>query len=583
MNNRVHAGAFRALLLLLLAHFLLLGSFPLYAVDTHSETAGAEQSRFEKEAKLEKEAHPTEAEMEKKPAEIIEARPEPKQSLESDILFTLKDIEIVGNQSIPTEELKKQVEDRLNTEVNLNGLREVAREIKQYYRDKGYIAAYVYLPPQNVVSGAVKIAVVEGKLGKIDIKGNKWFSERVIRRSLGLVESRVVFYRDLKTALSFLNKHHDIKATSVLKPGEEAETTDLEINVRDQFPVHISTDVNNLGTENTGKNRWGVSVGHNNVLGLMDQALGRFQIGAGAWAVGADYSIPLPIYRKEPRVGFSYSRSAVDVGGPFKALNVEGQATTYGIYILQPFFYAGPFEFSANLGFDWKSVENRTLGRVSGKDEHRILNVGFNAEETDRWGKTFFPQSVHIGFADFLSGDGKVASSPTRALTGGQFAIYRASLIRYHRFLWDMMFIFRGVMQLTSDSLAPSEQMRLGGALSVRGYPEGEYLADYGAYLSSEILIPSYFFPKDWKLPFSSQPMRKQIQGVGFFDFGGAQLRRTLAGEEPDRFLAGIGGGIRAELFDHVYGRFHWASPIGSRPSDNSKDQFYFGVSAEMI
>ena len=136
---------------------------------------------------------------------------------------------------------------------------------------------------------------------------------------------------------------------------------------------------------------------------------------------------------------------------------------------------------------------------------------------------------------------------------------------------------------MTNDRLPPSEQFRLGGAFSVRGYSEGEYLSDYGAFITNEIYVPSYFFPKDWKLPYAKQPLREQIQGVGFFDFGGGALRGARVGEEHNRSLAGMGLGVRMRLFDKVFARAQWATPTGSSPRNGDDSAFYYGVTTEFI
>ena len=250
---------------------------------------------------------------------------------------------------------------------------------------------------------------------------------------------------------------------------------------------------------------------------------------------------------------------------------------------MQPLVRRDWIELVANVGFDFKEIQNNVLGTRSGHDSLRILNLGLNSEFTDRWGKTYFPNSVHIGFSSFLGASDAHENSGTRVGSGAQFFAYRSSLIRYHRLPWGLTYAFRGQTQLTNDRLPPSEQFRLGGAFSVRGYSEGEYLADYGAFITNEIYIPSYFFPKDWKLPYSKQPIREQIQGVGFFDFGAGALRHALTGEEHHSTLAGAGGGVRIRLFDKVFARAQWATPTGSRPRNGDDSAFYYGVTSEFL
>ena len=573
----------KILLLSMLVLVLLLVSRIVFAADANQELrtegAGAEQARFELQEELRKQALQAQEEAKKK-TEIEEVQPEVVPE-EEGRAFKLNGIKLTGNDHIPSAVFEPLIQSYVGKEVYLKDLRELASGIKRTYREEGYIAAYVYIPPQTVSGGIVEIAVIEGILGQINVKGNHWFSQRVIKRFLRLVPGQVLFYDNLRSALSFLNKHRDIDAKAVLKPGVEPQTTDLEIDVKDKFPIHPGVDVNNLGTKNTGETRIGFSVADTNLFGQMDQLSSRFQFGAHTWAIGADYHIP--VHPSGTLLGISYSRSSVKLAGDFKPLNVKGDAATYGFYALQPLIRKSWVEATLNLGFDWKSIKNKILGQKAGNDELRILNSGINLEFTDRWGKTYFPNSFHVGFDRFLGASHKDDPNATRPGSGGQFFIYRSSLIRYQRLPFGLMYAFRGQAQLTNNAVAPSEQLQLGGAMAVRGYPEGEYLADYGAYMTNELYIPTYFFPKKWKLPYSKESLRNQIQAVPFFDFGGGNLRKPLTGEKGERTLAGTGIGVRIHLYDKVYGRVQWATPISSKSSNGSKTAFYYGISAEFM
>ena len=542
-----------------------------------NESAGAEQAFFQQEQEFRERV--LKVQMDQRAKVEIEA-PEQAEELKEGKAFTLKGVTLTGNDSISSEAFETMIRNYVGKEVHMSDLRALATEIKRYYRDAGYIAAYVYLPPQTITDGVVEIAVIEGKLGEIDITGNKWVSQKVIKRFLRFSSGQVLFFNSLRNALTFINKHRDVKAKAVLKPGKEVGTTDLEIDVKDKFPIHPGVDVNNLGTRNTGKTRVGFSLSDTNLLGQMDQLSSRYQLGSHVWAIGVDYNIP--VHSSGTLVGISYSRSSVELGGDFKSLDIDGSATTYSIYTLQPIIRKSWVETTLTFGFDWKSAKNTTQNVKSGVDELRILNIGVNLEFTDRWGKTYSPHSFHEGFSGFLGASHKNDPGATRPGSGGQFFIYRSSLMRYQRLPWGMMYAFRGQMQLTNDALAPSEQLRLGGAFGVRGYPEGEYLADYGAFMTNELYIPTYFFPKKWKLPRTQETLREQIQGVTFFDFGGGCLRKPLSSEKHERTLAGTGLGVRIHMYDRIYARIQWAMPTGSRPQmTGSETAFYYGISAE--
>lgn len=544
-----------------------------------SESSGAEQERF----RLEEERRKQEQALfdESQAPELIVPDEALPASLEAGPKFRMNDIRITGNEEISTEEIHRIAGQLLNRDVNLQEIQEVVRQIKQLYRSRGFISTYVYVPPQRVQAGVIELRIVEGQLGKIEITGNRWFSDGVIARRIQAKPGEIIRYDSLKSDMAQINEHRDVKTVAVLKPGTEAGTTDVEVQVEDEFPVHMSADVNNLGTENTGKMRAGVALLHTNLFGQMDQASARFQIGKDVWAVGTDYNIP--INANDTKIGFAFQHSSVDLGGPFKALDIEGKATTFYPYLTHPVFRNDRLKVLFQTGFNFKEVENSIRGQEAGKDALRIWDVGFHLDQNDRLGRTFFQPSFHFGFSSFLGASDKTEVSATRPGTGGQFFIYRQTLLRYVSLSGGLGLVLRSALQLSNDPLPPSEQFRLGGAFSVRGYPEAEYLADYGGTGSAELYVPTYFFPKDWILPFAQYPLRQQIKGTAFFDFGVGQNRRTLPGEKGHRTLAGAGLGVRVHLYDRVFARLEWAFPTGSTPEDHSNSNFYFGVSAEFF
>lgn len=552
-----------------------------YAANVPSdETAGAEEARFTKEQSFKTQSKVVRKE--KPPAVINETTNDEKDKLKERGSYTrLNRVRFVGNEIIQTSELELFTQPYLHQDLQMEDILDLAIKIKDYYRRKGFISVYAYVPPQTIKEGVVEIRIAEGRLEQIHVEGNRWFSDKVISKQIILKKGEIIDYESLRSALVRINEYRDIEAKAVLKPGEEPKSTDIVLEIKDRFPVHAGLDVNNLGTKNTGSIRWGESLTFTNLSGRLDELSGRFQMGKGARAIGADYN--LPIVFPDTRLGFSFTRATVNVGGDFKALDLEGNATTYGIYFLQRLFKIYGIQTSAKAGFDWKSVENRILGEVSGNDELRILNLDFNLDQSDRFGRTFNTHSFNFGFDRFLGASHKDDSRATRTGSGGQFFAYRLSLLRLLKLPYDSKLILRSSAQLTPDILAPSEQFRLGGAYSVRGFSEAEYLGDYGAQGSIEANVPTYFFPESWKLPRANKPLRHQIQAVAFLDFGGAGIRRPLPGEDKSRFLTGIGGGLRIHLYERVYARLEWGAPIVGTPNDRSRSAFYFGVSSELF
>ena len=148
---------------------------------------------------------------------------------------------------------------------------------------------------------------------------------------------------------------------------------------------------------------------------------------------------------------------------------------------------------------------------------------------------------------------------------------------------WESYMIMRHQFQAVSHTLPLSEQIQLGGANSVRGYPEGDYLADTAATLNLDWVFPLYLLPKTYKLPFDDTPLRNEIQPVIFMDLGGGVLKRTQPGERTSKFLMGVGGGLRINLYNRLNARIEFAQAIGADPTPNSgPSSFHLSVNFEI-
>ncbi len=140
-------------ILSLLAAFTLLVPYA-YGIDNvpSSETAGAEQERFQEDAEREKALQNIQKKVETQdeaPAEVEEV----ESAADQGVTFALRSVEFSGNEKISSEKLKTQVQDSIGKTIGMRDLQKLASKVKNYYRAKGYVAAYVYLPPQDVTGG----------------------------------------------------------------------------------------------------------------------------------------------------------------------------------------------------------------------------------------------------------------------------------------------------------------------------------------------------------------------------------------------------------------------------------------------
>jgi len=85
----------------------------------------------------------------------------------------VKIIRLTGNIAIGTQELEPIVQLYVGKELDLSELEKLAQIITEEYQRRGYTFARAYVPEQEVNNGVVEIAVLEGRVGQIDVTGNK--------------------------------------------------------------------------------------------------------------------------------------------------------------------------------------------------------------------------------------------------------------------------------------------------------------------------------------------------------------------------------------------------------------------------
>lgn len=496
--------------------------------------------------------------------------------------FQVQGFDVKGNTLVSSDEILVHFTPLVGKDITLQDIQAAASEVKQIYRTRGYVGAYVSIPPQTLDDGRVDIEVTEGKIGQINMHGNRHFSTETLMRQLNLPTGRSMTYEQVENRMLKLDNHRDIDMKATFVPGQEQGTTDIDVEVADRSPFHTSLDFNNYGTRLAGEERYGLSLVHTNLLGHMDELYTRFQFSEGGTAYAVDYSHPLSFISPDVRFGGSYVLGELDLQGDFKALNIEGETRTWGLYTTMPLYDTVNNDVNLKLGMDMKSVQNEILNTRIGDDQLRVINSIVTWEERDSQGRTIWPHGLHLGVSAFGASD-KNDIGLSRAHTGAPFLIYRSQVQRIQYLANDMSVRLKGSWQLTPDKLPPSEQFGIGGFDTVRGYPQGEYLGDYGAVASSELALPVFFMPRDWRLPYQKESLYKNLRMLTFFDYGTADLRGSLPGESSKKDISGTGFGVRLRLNDMLAAQLGYGIPLTETASDGGDGVVYFGVSADLF
>ena len=507
----------------------------------------------------------------KKPPEIKEVEPAPETNEEK---FPVEKIQLVGCESFPPEDFASIVSKYENKEVTLTELNTLAKEIEREYLRRGVISA-VFVPPQDIKEKSITLRVVEAKMGELKIQDAKWFSKKRLHYYWKVYSSEVLRYDKLSKSIQMMNKNPDREVKAALTAGKKPGTTDVILTPETNFPIHFTSSFDREGTPSTGIGRTGLGIRHNNFLGLDDTLITGYTFGNNFWGRYAYHSLPISSQGTTLMYGYSVSKSIPKK--EYAAFGIVSAAQDYSVSVHQDIFKKDEYlgEIFGGFRANDKTTELNT-GTYS-RDRLRIFNLGGTYTKRGFGSSLSITPQIDQGVYAF-GASGK--NSPFAS---------RGAIPRYTKFTLNTNYkkLLPLNMQLSqkftngfaSSKLTPQQEYSIGGIDSVRGYPAGDYLADNAFISNTELLMPSIFIPKKWRLPYAQTSLRDQVTTVVFADYGWGQRRGALEAEKKTVNDVGVGAGLRVSLFNQALVRLEWGFPIGDHMiTEGGNSQFHFSV-----
>jgi len=538
--------------------------------DTKAGVVERDLEKKEEELKLEKEIPFIELEIAEEELEIPEGEK-----------IFVKEFTFIGNKLFASRYLKKLVSDYTNKGLSLKQLKEACVIITDEYHKRGYFLAKAYLPVQEIKDGVVLIEIMEGELGEIEIRGNKYYKKKFIKKHLLPLKKRAINYNQLLKSLLILNEYPDLKVRATFTKGKRKGTTDIILDVEDKLPLYVFADYNNSGSRYVSKNRSGARVEYSNLVFGGDRISLKGVTGSPIRNLKfADFDYKLPINSYGTKMGFSYTFSEFDTQREFKEFDMGGKSKIYSFNLNHPLIRNRTTNLDLSAGFDYKQIKNYLLGEVSSDDELRILKFGLNFDHIDAFkGRNYINSLLSIGIPDIMGGLKHDDPKASRLGAGGEFTKFNFGFSRIQRLPLSSYLIFKASAQAASDVLPSPEQISIGGPDSVRGYPVAEHLGDYGYNLSLELRAHPPFVANE-KVPFMRKKWKEFIQLVGFVDYGKVFLKSPLAGEHKNNEITGAGIGLRVYFPGDLNISVDWGFPVGGeKPSDGSDSVVYIKAS----
>ena len=482
--------------------------------------------------------------------------------------------------------------DLLAREAARTNLAAAAAAVEKAARDAGY-----YLASVKAVGDAV--SAEPGTFGPLAVEfedpdARHWrslsqVSNRMVRA--GVREGEPFDYAKLYRAFYDLNSDPDLTANVKLsRPRGDARELGVSLSVKDELPLHLVLAVDNYGSGSEANDEYAADkwMGRATVqylnLWQADHALtlnGLTALDGSLYGGAGSYYVPFHLGRRDASLTIHGGYTEVDSDDVVPDIDVKGDGRFAGVQGSVELLPDWEDSLRLALGLTWRNVGDRLVVHEGAQKED------LNENEVD-----LIPLSVALlytgkGLDSWMGRNyatveavAKVRGSDEKEMKGQRFAAEENYYIGHFQLARiqtvggsradDGAWSGRGMVfakvdaQIASGALVSAEQMGVGGANSVRGFREREYLGDHGVTATLEYRTPLLVGALGSLV--GSKTPDERLQFVAFCDLGWAGIEKPLSGEE-DAFLASLGVGLRAAWGEHALLRLDYGVPV-RKPDD---------------
>ena len=482
----------------------------------------------------------------KKPVIIPETETE-GQNIE----IPVEKIEFTGGTIFTPQELEQLAKPLEGKKVKISQLKKLAQTITNKYLQQGYITSRAIVPQQEILNGVVEIKLIEGSIAEIQIEGNNRLRESYLRDRLELGTDSPIRVDNLEGQLQLLRSNQAIKNIEAnIQPAPGEGESALAVKIDEASPWVYGAEINNYGTVATGAEKLGISLGSRNLTGNSDSLIFGFTqaLNANSQSYSGSYSIPLNAKDGTLQLRTSINRNEI-IGEDFEDLNLEGDSELYEVSFRQPLTRTLQKEFAVSLGFSYQESRDFFNGvALNRTNRTSVIKFGQDYTKRDVKGVWAFRSQFNLGFDG--SDENEDVLIAGNDFPDDVFISWLGQTQRLQRINPDNLLIIQADVQLTPNTLSPSEQFVIGGAQSVRGYRQNARLGENGFRLSVEDRITVLKNAE-------AQPL---LQVAPFADLG------VVGGDSTDdvdnNFLAGIGVGLISEPIPGLSLRLDYAPPL---------------------
>jgi hemolysin activation/secretion protein len=471
--------------------------------------------------------------------------------------FDIRGFNTQGASLVGAETITRALAPFVGNGKTLQDIFAAADALKALYVRQGYPVVRVIAPDQVSGDGLIVLRVIEGKIGKILIEGNKFHDDDNIKASLpSVVGGAMPHANDIIAALALANENPAKQVAMNLQASTDPGVVNAKIDVQDVKPQSFTLGMDNSGSKLTGQYKLSVGYEHANLWNkdhvFTAQASTSPEDPSKSSSASIGYRFPIYPWGISVETVAAYSDSnSGTYNTPNGTMAFTGKGAIFGLKVNQPLASWGAYRHKLIYGWDYKDYKNtcavsgtaqsaQTCGTITSMPLSISYSGQFNSPDYQVGGTIGHYRNI-VGGPHGKAADYEFNSNGDSTHRKARWAATRTSLFGALPLgQWTLRSALSG--QTSSDVLISAEQFGVGGASLVRGYSERSVAGDVGYGGNLELYTPDI---GSW-LPGG----KTNLKALAFYDAGHIrQNKAALTGITPDQAtLTSAGLGIRLDI-----------------------------------
>ena len=449
-----------------------------------------ERQRLEQEQLLQSSKPPTRIEVARPVVNVADKGP----------CLNIANIDVNGVQLLSEKAVKNITNAYINTCVNTRAIEILMSQVTAAYLNKGYVAARVYLPEQDLKSGMLKLQVEEGVISDLKLS-DRTKNTISLKTALEDVKGKPLNLRDLEQAIDQINRLQSNNVKMDILPGVNAGESIVVFDNESSKRVNGYFSYDNKGQDTTGKKQAALGISLDNPFGLNDlislsynRSLPFKTKQTDSYTGSAIYIVPLGYNT----FNFSASRSEYDstIKTEFNDLLSHGETISYSGQLDTLLHRGLNNQVRMNVGMTAKDTQAFLEGVKLGVSSRKlsVLDVGMSYSDLMLSGLL----NLNINYSRGLKIFNALEDAPNlpQDAPKAQFdkVSYGVSYLKGFNWLGQNFSFSSGFSgQQAFDPLYGSEQFSIGSLYSVPGFNQNSLSGDHGyAFKNKFTLNKSY-------------------------------------------------------------------------------------------